>query len=587
MKSPSVMPFILKALSRFKWWLCVQVVIALIWAVDLSLRPYLVKIMLDRMTDLNPSRAYDELLLPALTYISLSAAIVLIFRFYDYAWLQLNPPLRRYLGLKIMKRMLRQSHYFYQHHLIGALSNKIKDVMTGIPDITKMLIDTFISQIVAIVIAVFTISSVSLWFAGALIIWIIIFSVGSLRMSAIGRHYSDESAEMRSNVIGMVADTLSNMMTIRLFTGRTQEHVQLTSIFNTYVRVDQQRDWFFMKLFGFQGGTFVIYQGICLLWLIKGFSDNSVTAGDFALVLTINISIVDCLWSLSRDIDRVTELAGNINRGLQVLLISPEIKDKPDAPALLVTQGEIIFDAVHFYYRGAGSFFNNKSVRILPRQKVGLVGYSGGGKTTFVNLILRLFDISAGHIYIDGQDIAQVTQDSLRAAIGVIPQDPTLFHRTIMENIRYARPEAADEQVIEAAKKAHAHEFIMAMPNGYNSYAGERGSKLSGGQRQRIAIARAFLKNAPILILDEATSQLDPITERDIQTTFLTLMQDKTTLVVAHRLSTLQHMDRILVFQQGKIVQDGTHQQLVEQEGLYRTLWQMHSGGMVPDKKAR
>jgi ATP-binding cassette, subfamily B, bacterial len=587
MKSPSVMPFILKAIGKFRWWVGAQVVIALIWAVDLSFRPYLVKIMLDRMTDLDPALAYDRLLVPGIVYISMSATIVLIFRFYDYVWLNLNPPLRRYLALKIMKRMLRQSHHFYQHNLIGALSNKIKDVMTGVPDILKMLIDTFISQIVAILIAVGTMSTVSFWFAGALVVWIVIFAIGSIKLSSIGRRYSDESAEMRSNVIGMIADTLGNMMSIRLFTGRLQEKVQLTDMFNAYVQTDQQRDWFFMKLFGFQGGTFVIYQGICLLWLIKGFSNGTVTAGDFALVLTINISIVDCLWSLSRDVDKATELAGNINRGLQLLLMPPDIKDLPSAPALVVTQGEIVFDAVQFVYRGAEPFFNNKSVRILPRQKVGLVGYSGGGKSTFVNLILRFFDISAGHIYIDGQDIANVTQDSLRAAIGVIPQDPTLFHRTIMENIRYARPDATDAEVIEAAKQAHAHEFIMAMPHGYDSYAGERGSKLSGGQRQRIAIARAFLKNAPILILDEATSQLDPITERDIQATFWSLMQDKTTLVVAHRLSTLQHMDRILVFQQGKIVQDGTHSQLLEQDGLYRVLWHVHSDGIVPEKKTR
>ncbi len=585
MKSPSVMSFIFRALGKFKWWISIQITIALIWAIDLSFRPYLVKIMLDRMTDLNPALAYDQLAMPAVIYISMSATIVIIFRFYDYVWLNLNPPLRRYLGLKIMKRMLRQSHHFYQHHLIGSLANKIKDVMTGIPDIMKMLIDTFISQIVAILIAVGTMSSVSLWVAGALVLWITVFMAGSLKMSASGRRYSDESAEMRSTVIGMIADTLGNMMSIRLFTGRKQEKAQLSAIFNEYVQVDQRRDWFFIKLFAFQGGSFVVYQGICLLWLIKGFSKGTVTAGDFALVLTINISIVDCLWSLSRDVDRFTELAGNINRGLQLLLMPPDIKDIPGAQPLQVTNGEIVFDAVQFYYRGTEPFFNNKSVRILPKQKVGLVGYSGGGKSTFVNLILRLFDISAGHIYIDGQDIACVTQDSLRAAIGVIPQDPTLFHRTIMENIRYAKPDATDEEVIEAAKKAHAHEFIMGMPHGYNSYAGERGSKLSGGQRQRIAIARAFLKNAPILVLDEATSQLDPITERDIQATFWALMQDKTTLVIAHRLTTLQHMDRILVFQQGKIVQDGTHQQLLEQGGLYRDLWHVHSDGIVPHKK--
>ena len=203
-------------------------------------------------------------------------------------------------------------------------------------------------------------------------------------------------------------------------------------------------------------------------------------------------------------------------------------------------------------------------------QKVGLVGYSGGGKSTFVNLILRLFDVTDGHILIDGQDIRNVTQDSLRSNIAMIPQDPSLFHRTLMENIRYGRIEATDEEVIEAAKKAHAHEFISKLPQGYESPVGERGVKLSGGQRQRIAIARAILKNAPILILDEATSQLDSVTESDIQESLWELMQGKTTIVIAHRLSTLLHMDRIIVFDQGKIVEDGTHTEFLRTMGYIK-----------------
>ncbi|WP_291398139.1 ATP-binding cassette domain-containing protein [Acinetobacter sp.] len=218
-------------------------------------------------------------------------------------------------------------------------------------------------------------------------------------------------------------------------------------------------------------------------------------------------------------------------------------------------------------------------------QKVGLVGYSGGGKSTFVNLILRLYDVTDGAILIDGQDIRDVTQDSLRENIAMIPQDPSLFHRSLMENIRYGRADSTDEEVIEAAKKAHAHEFISALPQGYDSLVGERGVKLSGGQRQRIAIARAILKNAPILILDEATSQLDSVTESLIQESLWELMQNKTTIVIAHRLSTLLHMDRILVFDKGKIVEDGTHSELLAKAGLYKTLWDAQVGGFLGDEK--
>ena len=263
----------------------------------------------------------------------------------------------------------------------------------------------------------------------------------------------------------------------------------------------------------------------------------------------------------------------------------PELEDKQDAATLIVSKGQITFEGVKFHYKGTEPPFQNKSVTIEAGQKVGLVGYSGGGKSTFVNLILRLYDVTDGRILIDNQDIRDVTQDSLRSQIAMIPQDPSLFHRTLMENIRYGRVAATNAEGIAAAKKAHAHEFISKLPQGYESLVGERGVKLSGGQRQRIAIARAILKNAPILILDEATSQLDSVTERDIQESLWQLMQDKTTIVIAHRLSTLLHMDRIIVFDQGKIVEDGTHTELLSKRGLYKTLWDAQVGGFLPDQK--
>jgi ATP-binding cassette subfamily B protein len=270
---------------------------------------------------------------------------------------------------------------------------------------------------------------------------------------------------------------------------------------------------------------------------------------------------------------------------LNAVLNTSETKDIPGATKLIVSNGRICFDNVHFKYANAAHLFEYKSVVIESGQKVGLVGYSGGGKTTFVNLILRLHDVDAGIISIDNQNINAVTQDSLHKAIGMIPQDPSLFHRTLMENIRYGNINATDKEVIEAAIKAHAHEFISKLMDGYQSPVGERGVKLSGGQRQRIAIARAILKNAPILILDEATSQLDSVTENLIQESLTELMQNKTTIVIAHRLSTLLNMDRILVFDQGQIVEDGAHRELISKNGLYKILWDAQVGGFLPDKK--
>lgn len=273
---------------------------------------------------------------------------------------------------------------------------------------------------------------------------------------------------------------------------------------------------------------------------------------------------------------------GTINSALSLVNQAPDLTDKKDAPALLIQHGNITFNNVCFAYNNKHTVFQNLTVHIPAGQKVGLVGFSGSGKTTFVNLILRFYDIQSGNISIDQQLIAEVTQDSLRSQIAMIPQDPSLFHRTLMENIRYGRLDATDEEVINAAKLAHCDEFIDKLDGQYNALVGERGIKLSGGQRQRIAIARALLKNAPIFLLDEATSALDSMTEKLIQECLKNLMQNRTTIVIAHRLSTLADMDRILVFHQGQIIEEGTKDSLLKNGGHFAKLWEMQTDGFLP-----
>jgi ATP-binding cassette subfamily B protein len=301
------------------------------------------------------------------------------------------------------------------------------------------------------------------------------------------------------------------------------------------------------------------------------------------MVAGLAILLIEAARGLSRSFLEFFEYLGNISDGVRIFVTPHEIVDQPDAPPLQVDQGRISFRAVSFTYPEGLPVFRHLDVEIQPRQHVGLVGFSGSGKSTFVNLILRLFEPGDGQIEIDGQDILGVTQDSLRENISMIPQDPQLFHRTLMENIRYGRLDATDDEVIAAAKAAHADEFIRQTEKGYDSLVGERGVKLSGGQRQRIAIARAILKDAPILILDEATSSLDSITEKHIQAGLEYLMQGKTVVVVAHRLSTIAHLDRILVFDQGQIVEDGSHAELLKRDGHYARLWNMQAGGFLPE----
>ena len=296
----------------------------------------------------------------------------------------------------------------------------------------------------------------------------------------------------------------------------------------------------------------------------------------------ININIINSVYSLSLTLRKFIIDWGTVSQALSILINAPIMKDLPE---LKVNEGNIHFNSVGFRYKNDIGLFENLSVKIPSGQKVGLVGYSGSGKSTFVNLILGLYEVTSGAIIIDNQNINACTADSLRSSIGMIPQESSLFHRNLIENIRYGQVDATDEEVIKGSKLAHAHEFIEKLPNKYASLVGERGVKLSGGQRQRIAIARAILKDAPILIMDEATSALDSITEHLIQESLDHLMQGKTTLVVAHRLSTLLNMDRILVFSEGVIVQDGTHSDLLKIDGLYKLLWSSQVGGFLPEEK--
>ncbi|HWY35757.1 MAG TPA: ABC transporter ATP-binding protein, partial [Nitrosopumilaceae archaeon] len=330
-----------------------------------------------------------------------------------------------------------------------------------------------------------------------------------------------------------------------MFAAKKYEQRYLTGVANNSVEKDQRRDWFFLKLHALQGGSFLLFQAICFWWLLDGLVSKVMTPGDFVLVLTLNLHIVENFWNIAKEMRDFWEELGNVVQGLAIIETPIEIQDEPGAKELVVAKGEIVFENVQFQYHDAESLFEHESVVIKSGQKVGLVGYSGSGKSTFVNLILRLFDVTAGKIMIDGQDIRHVTQDSLHRAIAMIPQDPSLFHRSLVENIAYGHGDTTNQEIIAAAKRAYAHEFIVALSQGYDTQVGERGIRLSGRQRQRIAIARAILKNAPILIFDEATSQLDSVTESEIQDSLWDLMQNKTTLVIAHRLSTLLHMDRI------------------------------------------
>jgi ATP-binding cassette subfamily B protein len=558
--------------------------VAMLWAIDVSFAPYLIKIMLNYLSEAPSEDLFVYLAVPASLYLSRSIIISTFFRLYDYfVATKMIPSLRKTIAQDAFAKLMEKGHRYYQNNFSGSLANKVNDLTSNIPSILQITIDRFFSHFLALAIAVYTLSLVHINFAISMLCWLMVFISSAIFFSKRLTKFSDDLSESNSLITGKLVDAFSNMLSIRLFSNKHYEKKLIGDNFQEAVVLEEKLEFSYFKMWLLYGYSFCILQGFNLYFLIQGRQEGNISIGDFVVVLGISNTIVDCMWQLAKEFSNFSRFLGKIIQALKAILSPLEMINQSDN-SFKVSKGEIVFDKVKFHYKNDAPLFEDKSITIKPGQKVGLVGYSGSGKTTFANLILRIYDVSSGKVLIDGQDIAKIDQDSLRASIGMIPQDPSLFHRSIMENIRYSKIDATDEEVIEAAKKAHAHDFIIKISEGYDAMVGERGVKISGGQRQRIAIARAILKNAPILILDEATSQLDSLTESYIQESLWKLMQDKTTIIVAHRLSTLLNMDRILVFDKGKIIEDGSHQELLDKKGLYAELWSSQVGGFLPEK---
>lgn len=564
--------FVIEIITRFKRFFIIQLLISIFWAFNMSLRPYLIKIMLNKLAIIPSSQAFNSLAPLITLYIFIYIMMVSAFRFYDWIIFCFHPILKKHISTILIKRMMEHSPAFYQNYLSGSVANKINDITNSVPSIINTVIDKLFSITLSLLIAIYTVWTVDTKFAIGLIIWIVAFLTLSIKRAKKIRDLSDKVAGVRSKLAGHVIDILTNITNICFFAQKKYESKYFDTMHQNNIQIEQIRGWFLIKTHTLQQISFVIFQLICFYWLILGIENHTITVGDFALILILNTSIINYLQTISREIGEFSTSLGNLMQGLRLISSPIEIKDIVGAKNINISKGEILFENVRFDHE-TKPLFKDLCLKISSGEKVGLVGYSGAGKSSFVNLILRLFNTKEGRIIIDNQDIKEVSRESLRKAIGFIPQDPSLFYRTILENIRYAKENASNEEVIQAAKKANAHSFICNLSKSYNTLLGEKGVKLSGGERQRIAIARVILKNSPILILDEATSHLDSITEAMVQESLLDLMKEKTTIVIAHRLSTLLNMDRILVFDKGKIVQDGHHKDLIAVKGLYKKLW--------------
>lgn len=581
--------FIWRYLRHEKIYLCGFILVALVWAIEMSLSPYLFKVIID--TVVAEGSQYEQLLkkllLPITLYAAMSLVLNLNFRLYNYINLKLIPRLNATIHQDVFAYLLKHSYAFFQNQLVGGLTRKIVDLVVN----TEMLIsipnEWFISRGLAACVASITLFKVVHPMFGMILLgWGVCFVAVSYYFAKHAEYLSKKSSEAFSELDGVTSDAFSNVLSVKLFDNIKLQVTYVAKKLAALVQCDRAFQWYSLKTHFCLGLGLSLLIVCMLLALLHGLKLGLVGAGDFALVLMLSSAFTGAVYDLGNQMQRFSKVKGTCNQALSLLARPHDIVDATQAQSLSVTQGEIQIHQVSFAYPGHDPIFKNLSVRIAPGSKVGLVGYSGAGKSTLIKLILRLQEIDEGDILIDGQSIKHVTQSSLRQAIATIPQDPELFHQTVLENIRFAKPDATDEDVIEAAKKAKCHAFIMALPEQYQSVVGERGVKLSGGQKQRIAIARAFLKNAPILLLDEATSSLDSLTERDIHLALHAVMAQKTTMVIAHRLATLKDMDRILVFDSGEIQEDGTLSELLSnQQGAFYKLWSMQSGGFLHEMR--
>jgi ATP-binding cassette subfamily B protein len=484
----------------------------------------------------------------------------------------------------LFNRLIQQSQSFLHANFAGVLANHVRRA----GDVVGGLHDKFIHNIVPLIVR-FTLAGTLLWSVTPMLSWFIlgfvVFGiVGAIKTAPKWTKISQAMAEASSRLTGYIVDGISNLSVVQQNAGWREEQNRMRFAQDTLTETYVAR----MKYVSVFWGTFDVittffFCGFMAL-VAYGWQQGSLSTGDLAMCVALLTSTFGALASTVSLLNSKFDDIGILQDALHKISTPLTVMDKQDARDIHVSQGRVEFRDLYFAYGQGKPVFEGLNISIPPGQKVGLVGVSGAGKTTLCQILVRAYDVQGGGIYIDGQNIAETTQDSLHKSIAVIPQEPILFHRTLAENIRYGRLDATDDEVRAAAKAAAADTFIETLPHGYNTLVGERGVKLSGGQRQRIAIARAIVKKAHILVLDEATSALDSETEKSIQEAMLSAMQGRTTLVIAHRLSTLSYMDRIIVMEEGRVVEDGNFTELLQKNGVFAKLWSLQAGGFLPEK---
>jgi ATP-binding cassette subfamily B multidrug efflux pump len=587
-----ILPFIWYFLRQIKGPLAYVVLVSLASSSLEAVQYYFIKVLVDAFQKAKDAAALHEALLWPTVFFVVFVLIAqpVLARYTSWLMANIRPAFTNLIRRQLALYMHNHSYGYFQDDFAGRLSSKVIETPSAIASILETLVGPIGFATMTVVVSMVLFAQSYWLFAVLSLAWIAAY-VLLLRLSIPKIHEASRHSYDQSSIVrGKFVDTLTNILTVKLFARRGHEDTYLLQSLDEQARrgqrmmhaVNSMQVWLEVLSVLFIGGAFAAS--------IYGWEKGAVTTGDVAMALPLSLRLMNMSWWMSNVFTGLFESFGQVQEGMDTITVRHTVTDRIAAPDLKVTEGRIEFRNVGFAY-GTHKVFEHFNLDIPPGQKVGLIGPSGAGKSTLTQILLRLYDIQAGAIALDGQLIDSVTQDSLRRQIGVIPQTTDLLHRSIRDNIRYGRLDASDEEVIAASIKAHADDFIHDLQDkkqrtGYDAYAGERGVKLSGGQRQRIAIARAILKNAPILVLDEATSALDSESEKMIQESLRELMEGKTVVAIAHRLSTIAHMDRLIVLDGGRIVEDGSHDELLAKGGLYAKLWGLQSGGFLRSKAA-
>lgn len=543
---------------------------------------YLFKLITNAAAAVATGGSYDTIILWAVAYIAVLGLGKIMWRIAGFAgarWATGSVATARFA---LTSYVTLHSRSYFSDRFSGSIMNKIRHATAGVRD----TIDMFLWDFLEIGVSVF-VSFLLAWFVNPVIalvflLWVAIMFVVNMYMGIKRVPLATYAHSLETQINGSTVDLLSNVSAMQEYARREFEVERLKSMTELRRRA-HLRSWYFGEWTRAINSVLLMIFGAVLIFMAVSFAKNGLlSVGDIVLVIAIIFRIEGQLQSLGSNFNKFAETWGEISESLEEIIEPHEIPDKAGAGELKFDTATIAFDGVAFGFQGQ-PVYENLSLKIPAGQRVGLVGRSGAGKSTLIRLLMHHHDIQAGAISIGGTDIASVTQESLRKVISIVPQEPLLFHRTIRENIGYGKPDASEEEIIAAARQAQAHEFILRLQDGYESLVGERGIKLSGGERQRVAIARAILKNSPILLLDEATSALDSESEVEIQKALQTLMEGKTVIAIAHRLSTLRQMDRIIVLDRGSVVEEGTHEELVERGGIYAELWKHQAGGFLQD----